>query len=51
LLEQQGRFDPSMLITHTFPFGRFPEAYEMAQNYRDGFIKVLVTFESTKKGE
>jgi threonine dehydrogenase-like Zn-dependent dehydrogenase len=50
-LLEQGRFDPSMLITHTFPFERFPEAYDMAQTYRDGVIKVLVTFESTNEGE
>ena len=41
----EGRFDPSALITHTMPFQRFPEAYDMAQNYKDGIIKVLLTFD------
>ena len=49
-LLEQGRFDPSGLFTHTFPFrDSFPTAYDMAQNYQDGVIKVLVTFEDGKE--
>jgi threonine dehydrogenase-like Zn-dependent dehydrogenase len=43
---EQGRFDPSPLFTHKMPFEQFPEAYDMASNYKDGVIKVLLTFES-----
>jgi threonine dehydrogenase-like Zn-dependent dehydrogenase len=45
-LLEQGRFDPSALITHTLPFESFPEAFDTAQNYRDGVVKVLLTFEN-----
>ena len=41
----QRRFDPALLFTHSIPFAKFPEAYEMASNYKDGVIKILVTFE------
>lgn len=45
-LLEQGRFDPTGIFTHTIPFHEsFPEAYEIAQNYQDGVIKVLVTFD------
>lgn len=46
-LLEQGRFEPAGLFTHTMPFERFPEAYELAQNYRDGVIKVLLTFDES----
>ena len=41
---RDGRFDPGLLFTHSIPFAKFPEAYEMASNYKDGVIKILVTF-------
>ena len=44
MLEQQ-RFDPAPLFTHTVPFSRFPEAYEMVNSYKDGVVKVLLTFD------
>jgi threonine dehydrogenase-like Zn-dependent dehydrogenase len=45
-LLEQGRFavPATRLFTHTLPFERFPEAYEIAQNYQDGVVNVLVTF-------
>jgi threonine dehydrogenase-like Zn-dependent dehydrogenase len=44
-LLEQGRFDPTALFTHEIPFERFPEAYEMASNYKDGVVKILLTFD------
>ena len=45
-LLQQGRFDPTGLVTHTMSFQKsFTEAYDMASNYKNGVIKVLLTFE------
>ena len=42
---RDGRFDPTLLFTHAIPFSpKFPEAYEMASNYKDGVVKILVTF-------
>ena len=38
------RFDPTLLFTHSIHFTKFPEAYEMASNYKDGVVKILVTF-------
>jgi alcohol dehydrogenase len=31
-----GRINIEPLITHTFDSTQFPEAYDMASNYRDG---------------
>ena len=41
---RDGRFDLSLLFTHSIPFDKFPEAYEMASNYKDGVVKIVVTF-------
>ena len=41
---QRGLFDPSPLFSHTFDFKDFPTAYQTASEYRDGVIKVLLTF-------
>lgn len=44
-LIQQGRFDPAPLFTHTMSFEEeFPTAYEMASDYKDNVIKVLLTY-------
>eukprot|EP00658_Telonema_sp_P-2_P067378 TRINITY_DN56286_c0_g1_i1.p1 TRINITY_DN56286_c0_g1~~TRINITY_DN56286_c0_g1_i1.p1 ORF type:complete len:233 (-),score=49.91 TRINITY_DN56286_c0_g1_i1:81-779(-) len=40
----QGRIDVRPVFTHEFDFARFPEAYTMQSNYRDGLIKCLVKF-------
>ena len=40
-----GRFDPSLLFTHYIPFTKFPEAYDMASNYNDGVVKIILTFD------
>jgi len=42
---KQGRFDPGLLFTHTQPFKRFPEAYDMVNNYKNGVIKIILTFD------
>ena len=45
-LLEQGRFDPSGLITHTMSFQKsFSKAYDIASNYKNGVIKVLLTFD------
>ena len=48
-LIEQGRFDPSTIFSHEVPFAEFVEAYERACHYRDGVVKVLLTF--PEKGE
>ncbi len=37
-----GEIDVEPLITHTFPFERVMDAYEMAYNRGDNCIKILV---------
>lgn len=39
-----GRVDASCLITHTFPFSRIEEAYELFSERRDGVMKVTIFF-------
>lgn len=43
---QQGRFDPKDLFSHSFPFQDFDAAYQTASEYKDGVIKVLLTYEN-----
>lgn len=43
-LIEQGRFDPSTIFSHVVPFRDFVGAYEKACYYRDGVVKVLLTF-------
>jgi L-iditol 2-dehydrogenase len=33
-----------MMITHHFPFERTQEAFELLSNYRDGVVKIIITF-------
>ena len=40
-----GRYDPSLLFTHNIPFKKFPEAYDMASKYKDGVVKIILTFD------
>lgn len=39
---EAGRFDPSILITHTFPLARIVEAYSLFGERRDGALKVAI---------
>ncbi|RAI33980.1 alcohol dehydrogenase [Rhodoplanes serenus] len=42
-LIRDGKFDPTPLITHTFPLDDLPAALATAKEKRDGAIKVVVT--------
>ena len=37
-----GSIDPSVLITHTFPFDRIMEAYDLFESQSDGVVKVAI---------
>ena len=39
-----GRLAPSAIMTHTFSYRDFPEAYKRSSNYEDGVIKSLITW-------
>lgn len=39
---EAGRFDPSVLITHTFPLERIVEAYRLFGERREGVLKVAI---------
>jgi threonine dehydrogenase-like Zn-dependent dehydrogenase len=41
----RGVFDPSTIFSHTIPFSRFVDAYQMANNYEDGVVKILLSME------
>lgn len=36
------RFDPTMLLTHTFPLDKIREAYDVFGERRDGVLKVII---------
>jgi len=40
---QSGRFDPSLLLTHSFPLSRIHDAYKLFSERLDGVLKVAVT--------
>ena len=40
-----GQFDPSPLVTHTFPFDRTPQAFEMAGDRPRDFLHAVITFD------
>lgn len=44
-LIERGVFDPSTIFSHTIPFSRFVEAYQMANRYEDGVVKILLSME------
>ena len=44
-LIQQGKIDPTPLITHRFPLSKIEEAYRIFENRLDGVIKVAITAE------
>jgi alcohol dehydrogenase len=39
---QSGRFDPSILLTHSFPLSRIQDAYKLFSERQDGVLKVAV---------
>jgi len=41
-LIHKGEIEVSSLITHHFPIGRTPEAYELVFNKKDGAVKVII---------
>lgn len=41
----QGRVDPTLMTTHTFPFEQMPQAFEVMERKLDGVIKPLIEFE------
>jgi len=43
-LLEQGRLDPTLMTTHTFPFKDLETAFDMMADKRDGIIKPLITF-------
>lgn len=47
-LIQQGKFDPTVVITHTMPFEKISEAYKMFANHQDRSLKILL---KTRYGE
>lgn len=44
-LIQNGRIDPTLLTTHTFPFERLDRAFHMMKTKEDGIIKPLIVFD------
>jgi threonine dehydrogenase-like Zn-dependent dehydrogenase len=43
-LLESGRIDPTPMTTHTFPFDRVDEAFELMSTKGDGIVKPLITF-------
>lgn len=41
-LISEGKIDTTPLITHTFPFSKIEEAYDVFENRRDNVIKVAI---------
>lgn len=39
-----GRFDPTLMTTHTFGFDEVTKAFELMKSKQDGIIKPLITF-------
>ena len=39
---EDGLFDPSVMVTHRFPFEKTAEAFEMVSNYSDGVMKAMI---------
>jgi threonine dehydrogenase-like Zn-dependent dehydrogenase len=39
---EEGKIDPSFVITHRLPLDEAPEAYDMFREKRDGCIKVVL---------
>jgi threonine dehydrogenase-like Zn-dependent dehydrogenase len=45
---ERGEFDPTVIVTHTMPLGRCPDAYDMFCYHKDNMIKCVL---KTKAGE
>ncbi len=43
-LLENGRVDPTVMTTHTFPFDQVDEAFRLMKTKEDGIIKPLITF-------
>jgi len=41
-LMEEGRIDPSPMLTHHFPLEKITEAFELVADYRDGVVKALI---------
>lgn len=41
-LVEQGRFSTDVILTHTLPLDQLQRAFEMAADYQDGVIKVVI---------
>jgi threonine dehydrogenase-like Zn-dependent dehydrogenase len=41
-LVRSGRFDPTPLLTHSFPLARIAQAYDLFGNRKDGVLKVAI---------
>jgi threonine dehydrogenase-like Zn-dependent dehydrogenase len=41
---ENGRFDPTPMTTHRFPFAQVEKAFHMMETKEDGIIKPLITF-------
>lgn len=44
-LISDGSIDPSVLVTHRFPFERIMDAYELFEGHLDGVMKVAIRFQ------
>ena len=38
----EGRVDTDLLITHSFPFSKTKEAFDLVAEYGDGVLKALI---------
>jgi threonine dehydrogenase-like Zn-dependent dehydrogenase len=41
-LVRAGRFDPTPLLTHSFPLARITDAYDLFGGRKDGVLKVAI---------
>jgi threonine dehydrogenase-like Zn-dependent dehydrogenase len=39
---ESGQIDPSFVVTHVFPLGQAPDAYEIFKKKLDGCVKVVL---------
>jgi L-iditol 2-dehydrogenase len=39
-----GRLKPDPMQTHTFPFSKVAEAFDLVASYRDGVMKAMINF-------
>ena len=41
----EGKVDVDQLVTHHYPFGQTKEAFDLVDQYADGVLKAMITFE------